>query len=38
MSSLPDLPNIAPPAVGYFVDSKKGEVNELKQVRIFIIY
>ena len=23
----------APPATGYFVDQKKGEVNELKQVK-----
>ena len=26
----------APPATGYFVDQKKGEVNELKQVNSVI--
>ncbi len=36
MSALTDLnsniPQHSPAAVGYFVDQKKGEVNELKQV------
>jgi hypothetical protein len=34
MSALTDLNSVVPPqaAVGYFVDQKKGEVNELKLV------
>ncbi len=39
MSALTDLNNTVPTqaAVGYFVDQKKGEVNELKLV-ILILY
>ena len=40
MSALTDLnnniPQQSPAAVGYFVDQKKGEVNELKQVIIVV--
>lgn len=29
-------PNVSQAAVGYFVDQKKGEVNELKMVKLFL--
>ena len=37
MSAVADigLPSANNAAVGYFVDQKKGEVNELKQVSFF---
>lgn len=36
MSAMSDIQISSQAAMGYFVDQKKGEVNELKQVRIFV--